>query len=193
LPHSRCNLQQLRKCRSDECLLPECEAAQTAEIETIIPIGNNLDAKQVVLVDDHKQLAPVVTSMEQNEFVFQRRLSLFERLLRLDYPYSLTEQYRATTDIMDFYARNIYDGNLTKAVDLGEHSASHLVRWWAEREYKIKDHEAIFIDVPNGVAEVEGVNKSMHNIIRGQSSSIRVHGRHPLTMVKLHLRDGRHR
>lgn len=90
---------------------------------------------------------------------------------------------------MDFYAKNIYDGNLTKAVDLGEHSTSHLVRWWAEREYKIKDHEAIFIDVPNGVAEVEGVNKSMHNIIRGQSSSIRVHGRHPLTMVKLHLRD----
>lgn len=140
------------------------EASRAAEIESLIPIGNNPSAKRVVLVGDHKQLAPVGPLYDENEFGLQRCLSLFERLLRLNYPSSvLTEQYRATTDIMDFYATYIYDGNLTKAADFCEHPTSQLVRRWAEREYKIKGHEAIFIDVPSGAQEAEGTSTSLHN------------------------------
>lgn len=140
------------------------EAAQAAEVDTIVPIGHNLTAKRIVLVGDHKQLAPTVLSKEFNEFSLQRARSTYERLRNCRYEsILLTEQFRATAIIARFYSENFYDGQLTTSPHFQGDGKTQLVRDWAKRRYGVDTSEAIFVDVPNGVQDRQEGGSSLEN------------------------------
>lgn len=76
-----------------------------------------LNGKKFVLVGDHKQLAPVVTSKQKPLFVTdfhdEARLSLFELLMGMTDGLMLSVQYRTHKGIMNFISNEFYNGKLT--------------------------------------------------------------------------------
>lgn len=102
------------------------EASQLTEPMALAPL---VAARRFVLVGDHRQLPPIVTSeralstfMEARDEAIAAPLrkaglagldrSLFERLARFLAPRMLTTQYRMHTSIMAFPAERYYDGRL---------------------------------------------------------------------------------
>ena len=75
---------------------------------TLIPLV--LGATQVVLVGDHKQLGPCVSSLAEDQGL---ATSLFERLLQSGLPsHMLNVQYRMHPDIASWPSKRYYDGKL---------------------------------------------------------------------------------
>ncbi|KAJ8601055.1 hypothetical protein CTAYLR_004483 [Chrysophaeum taylorii] len=90
------------------------EAAQALEASCWIPILKASDAGRVVLAGDHKQLAPVVRSGNENSVL---RTSLFERLVRTRVPrVMLDTQYRMRPAVCDWPSRAFYGGRLATAI-----------------------------------------------------------------------------
>ena len=74
-------------CNVKQCIVDEC--GMCMEPETLIPIVSS-EAKQVVLIGDHKQLQPIVKNKVAK--LLGLRTSMFERYSHL--AFMLKEQYR---------------------------------------------------------------------------------------------------
>jgi len=86
------------------------EAAQATELSTLVPIVNSR-AKQVVILGDHRQLPPLVTTAEGYER--GGALSLFQRLAENGLPLNLLQrQYRMHPLIAEFSSQSFYDGRI---------------------------------------------------------------------------------
>eukprot|EP00347_Sterkiella_histriomuscorum_P020669 403336923 len=80
------------------------EAAQATEVETLLPIIN---AKQVVLIGDHKQLGPVIDTKLNGPD------SLFKRLIEGGYPHiMLSSQYRMHPFLLQLPNRMFYNNKI---------------------------------------------------------------------------------
>ncbi|UKK01485.2 hypothetical protein MACK_002299 [Theileria orientalis] len=94
------------------------EAAQILEIESFIPICNNI--KRLVLCGDHLQLSPIIQNAPLQKYSNLSQ-SLFLRLIRLNYPYvQLNMQARSKGEILNVY-KNFYPN---KIYTLGEDELS---------------------------------------------------------------------
>ncbi len=144
------------------------EASQLTEPMALAPISS---ASRFVLVGDHRQLPPIVTS-EQALTAFLRPIdasdeqensnsslatalleaglggldqSLFERLAAFLTPRLLTTQYRMHRSIMRFPAHQFYDGRLIAHPSVAEH---HLdCRGEEIPETLSSQHPVVFVDV----------------------------------------------
>ncbi|XP_954844.1 uncharacterized protein TA05355 [Theileria annulata] len=78
------------------------EAAQILEIESFIPICNNI--KRLILCGDHLQLSPIIQNSSLLRYSNLNQ-SLFLRLIRLNYPYiQLNVQARSRPEILNIYS-----------------------------------------------------------------------------------------
>ena len=93
------------------------EATQATEPSSLVPVVRG--CRQLVLVGDHRQLPPTVTSERAEEGGLGR--SLFERLIDLGLPaHMLTTQYRMHPTIREFPGARFYDGRLDDGCDRSE-------------------------------------------------------------------------
>ncbi|KAH9599232.1 DNA2/NAM7 helicase [Trypanosoma melophagium] len=102
------------------------EATQGTEPETIIPLVSG--AEQVILIGDHCQLRPVVSSLAAEKAglhrsLFERFLSMGHRALRLDV------QYRMHPSLSSFPSSYFYEGTLQNGVTERERNASRVFPW----------------------------------------------------------------
>lgn len=85
------------------------EATQATEPSALVPIVKG--TRQLILVGDHRQLPPTVTSQRAEEGGLD--ISLFERLLSNGLPaHMLTTQYRMHPTIREFPSSRFYDNRL---------------------------------------------------------------------------------
>jgi regulator of nonsense transcripts 1 len=85
------------------------EATQATEPSALVPIVKG--TRQLILVGDHRQLPPTVTSQRAEEEGLD--ISLFERLLSNGLPaHMLTTQYRMHPTIREFPSSRFYDNRL---------------------------------------------------------------------------------
>lgn len=85
------------------------EATQATEPSALVPIVKG--ARQLILVGDHKQLPPTVTSQRAEEGGLD--IPLFERLLSNGLPaHMLTTQYRMHPTIREFPSSRFYENRL---------------------------------------------------------------------------------
>ncbi|KAJ1441749.1 AAA domain-containing protein, partial [Ochromonadaceae sp. CCMP2298] len=85
------------------------EATMMVQAETALVLRSSLQC--LVLAGDDKQLPAMVTSMQCKHLGFGE--SLFSRLLRLQYPYSLLEtQYRMHPHISAWPRGQFYEGRV---------------------------------------------------------------------------------
>ncbi|MFW5968686.1 MAG: IGHMBP2 family helicase [Persicimonas sp.] len=100
------------------------EATQATEPSCLVPIAR---ADRVVMAGDHRQLPPVVQSLEADEKGLS--LSLFERLAEREeerITSMLTTQYRMHERIMAFSNAQFYDGALEADASVREHTLADL-------------------------------------------------------------------
>ncbi len=89
------------------------EATQATELSTIIPLVKN--AKQVVLIGDHKQLPPTIISFNAEKEGLS--ISLFEKLINKGLkPIMLNTQYRMHPSISFFPSQNFYNSLLLNGI-----------------------------------------------------------------------------
>lgn len=89
------------------------EASQATETASLIPLVR--DCQQLVLIGDHKQLAPVVISMYAQ--TKGMKISLFERLLRQGItPILLNVQYRMHPTLAIFPSYHFYNNGLENGI-----------------------------------------------------------------------------
>ena len=107
------------------------EATQGVEPEILIPLCHG--CKQLVLVGDHMQLGPSVSSKQAEKAGYGR--SLVERLVELGLsPRRLTVQYRMHPAIAEFPSNYFYDGMLENGCSIADRSESRAVFPWPERD-----------------------------------------------------------
>lgn len=94
------------------------EAGRATLSELLVPC---IKAKKIVLVGDHKQLAPVIDDdvFEKIDDKNNAKTSFFERLFerlktadRENLKHTLTNNYRSERNICELYSNAFYDGNL---------------------------------------------------------------------------------
>ena len=89
------------------------EVSQTTEPESLVPLVHG--AERVVLVGDHKQLAPVIISLPVKKAGMER--SVFERLVRQgETPVLLDTQYRMHPAISYYPSETFYDGKIRDGI-----------------------------------------------------------------------------
>ena len=99
------------------------EATQGVEPEILIPLCHG--CQQLVLVGDHKQLGPSVSSPQALKAGYGR--SVVERLVELGMkPRILTVQYRMHPAIAEFPSNYFYDGMLQNGCSIADRSESRL-------------------------------------------------------------------
>jgi len=85
------------------------EATQATEPSALVPIVKG--ARQLILVGDHRQLPPTVTSLNAEKGGLD--IPLFERLLKNGIPaHMLTTQYRMHPSIREYPSARFYDNRL---------------------------------------------------------------------------------
>ncbi|KAH7136689.1 P-loop containing nucleoside triphosphate hydrolase protein [Dactylonectria estremocensis] len=82
------------------------EAAETREASITSALYPSLD--QVVLVGDHQQLVPHVDVHELERYPYRLNVSLFERLVRLNIPYSMLKVQRRMIPIIRSVVHTFY-------------------------------------------------------------------------------------
>mmetsp|Transcript_11638 Transcript_11638/g.31346 ORF Transcript_11638/g.31346 Transcript_11638/m.31346 type:complete len:1021 (-) Transcript_11638:846-3908(-) len=96
------------------------EATQATEPEALIPIVHG--CKQLVLVGDHCQLGPVITSKVAAKALLGH--SMFERMVQLGVrPQRLTIQYRMHPCLSEFPSNMFYEGSLQNGVTAADRTA----------------------------------------------------------------------
>ena len=89
------------------------EVSQSTEPEALVPVVHG--AERVVLVGDHKQLAPVIISLPVKKAGMER--SVFERLVRQgEAPVLLDTQYRMHPAISYYPSETFYDGKIRDGI-----------------------------------------------------------------------------
>lgn len=119
------------------------EAAQMTEPDAIRPILRGVKA---ILVGDHAQLQPIVTSVKAQEA--NLHISLFERLVKT-FPNRFTqlrEQYRMNDQILEFPNHHFYEGKLKSA---NEAIASQTLDNFKGDLIDNTPYQVISIDQPN--------------------------------------------
>jgi len=103
------------------------EAAQATELSALVPIINSR-AKQVVLLGDHCQLPPLVTTAEAHKR--GGALSLFQRLVENGLEAKLLQrQYRMHPLIAEFSSQTFYDGRIENGVSAEQRPAPKGFDW----------------------------------------------------------------
>lgn len=129
--------QNFREIVFDYAIIDEAGRATLSEL--LVPC---IKARKIILVGDHKQLAPVIDDdIAQNLQEYSKEevgTSLFERLYERfkeaqeEEPYlsnfyhRLTYNYRATRTICDIYSKTFYDGNLKTTEDIDKERQHNL-------------------------------------------------------------------
>ena len=130
------------------------EATQGVEPEILIPLCHG--CKQLVLVGDHMQLGPTVSSKQAEKAGYGR--SIVERLVELGLnPHRLTVQYRMHPAIAEFPSNYFYDGMLENGCSVSDRTESRAVFPWPERDIPM-----FFFDSHGGGSE-ERVGTSYMN------------------------------
>ena len=89
------------------------EVSQTCEPEALVPVVHG--AERLILVGDHKQLAPVIISLPVKKAGMER--SIFERLVHQgETPILLDTQYRMHPAISEYPSEVFYNGKLRNGV-----------------------------------------------------------------------------
>jgi len=110
---------RLAKMRFKSVLIDE--AAQAMEPEALIPIMHG--CKKLVLVGDHCQLGPVITSKVAAKAGLGQ--SLFERMVLLGIrPIRLTVQYRMHPCLSEFPSNTFYEGSLQNGVTAADRAGA---------------------------------------------------------------------
>ena len=103
------------------------EATQAVEPECLLPFLKG--AQSVVLVGDHMQLGPVVSSTEAASRGLKQ--SLFERMIKLGAkPIRLTIQYRMHPELSTFSSDSFYEGLLKNGVSTQDRSNNKIPIAW---------------------------------------------------------------
>jgi regulator of nonsense transcripts 1 len=155
--------QILRSFKPHLCLVDE--TSQFSEVECLAPFVTFYQSlSTIVLVGDHEQLKPTVTSMEMNEFGDQNALSLFQRLVvNGDVPRTMLRvQYRMHPSISRFPNDNFYGGKLFDHYSSQERGVGQMFEKWA-RKYRgcASGQRSIFVSVNDGqlLRETGGFSK----------------------------------
>lgn len=89
------------------------EVSQSSEPETLVPVVHG--SERLILVGDHKQLAPVIVSLPVKKAGMER--SIFERLVHQgETPILLDTQYRMHPAISEYPSETFYSGKLRNGV-----------------------------------------------------------------------------
>eukprot|EP00927_Polykrikos_kofoidii_P023813 TRINITY_DN21802_c0_g1_i1.p1 TRINITY_DN21802_c0_g1~~TRINITY_DN21802_c0_g1_i1.p1 ORF type:complete len:1095 (+),score=196.52 TRINITY_DN21802_c0_g1_i1:90-3374(+) len=127
------------------------EVAQATELSCIVPVILR-GGKQLVLVGDHCQLPPSVSSLEAKSRGLS--ISLFARLVAEGLkPNFLDTQFRMHPKIAEFSALVFYDGALHNGVDASLLPAPKGFPW------PVASAGVAFIDAKNGLEECDGQSK----------------------------------
>ncbi|KAJ6133047.1 hypothetical protein N7471_008262 [Penicillium samsonianum] len=134
------------------------EAAKNTEPE-MWPIFSNYHSSPILMVGDHYQLGPTVTSgSETNPFVYQLRLSLFKRLINGQNASIMLEvQHRMHPDISKLVNRNFYQGRLTDHESTSNETASFL-RNFNKNRFGVETN-LLFVDVCPSEVEISNYSK----------------------------------
>lgn len=115
---------RLKNRKFRQLLIDEC--TQAMEPECLIPIVKGV--KQLIVVGDHCQLGPVVTSKPVASAGLAR--SLFERLIILDCrPIRLKIQYRMHPALSEFPSNFFYEGALQNGISERERQTNSSFHW----------------------------------------------------------------
>lgn len=107
------------------------ESTQACEPECLIPIAHG--AKQLILVGDHQQLGPVISSRRASDAGLSQ--SLFERLILLGcIPLRLEVQYRMHPCLSEFSSDMFYEGSLQNGVSAADRMWPNSTFPWPIRE-----------------------------------------------------------
>ncbi|KGO37157.1 hypothetical protein PEXP_001820 [Penicillium expansum] len=130
------------------------EAAKFTEPE-MWPILAHYYPSPIIMVGDHHQLAPTVTSSsEKNPFAYQLRLSLFKRLIDRENALIMLEvQHRMHPDISNLVNRKFYDSKLTDHERTNNETASFL-RDFNKKRFGVETN-LLFIDVCPSEVEIQ--------------------------------------
>jgi regulator of nonsense transcripts 1 len=102
------------------------EATQSTELATLVPLVDT--CQRLVLVGDHRQLPPTILSYKAQLAGLAE--SLFERFIRLGYPFTMLEcQFRMHPTIAEFPAAQWYDGRLQNGVTAMDRIAPLALQW----------------------------------------------------------------
>ncbi|XP_052764074.1 helicase with zinc finger domain 2-like isoform X2 [Mya arenaria] len=143
------------------------EAGMCPEPQCLIPIIAT-NAKQVVLIGDHKQLRPIITCKEAGELGLSK--SLFERYAVTNRSEGveftmLDTQYRMNPAICDFPSQEFYDGELNTEAGAWSHKTFDAI--WPRDEYdQVLPHVLIHVEGEEKVLTVsteEGNEQSRSN------------------------------
>ncbi|CAI7606085.1 unnamed protein product [Penicillium glandicola] len=134
------------------------EAAKYTEPE-MWPILANYHSSHILMVGDHHQLGPTVTSTsETNPFCRQLRLSLFERLIEGPNPSTMLEvQHRMHPDISSLVSRKFYRSRLTDHPSTINETASFL-RNFNKQRFGMESN-LLFVDVYPSKVVIENCSK----------------------------------
>lgn len=90
------------------------EGSQLSVHSAMVPIAaNSRTIKGLVLVGDHKQLRPVLTEGNINEWGQNARMSLEELLMAKEYPFTMLKtSYRLHRELCSFPSKEFYDNRL---------------------------------------------------------------------------------
>ena len=130
------------------------EAGQATELSTIVPLTRG--CQQMVLVGDHYQLPPTVTSDDaKREGIC---VSLFERLARCGVKTELLDtQYRMHPAISGFASDCFYAGRIKDGITARDRPAPRGFRW------PHASFPVAFLDVPNGAEQEDAGSGSKCN------------------------------
>ena len=126
------------------------EASQATEIATCVPIA--CGCQQLVLVGDHHQLPPTITSdCAKSE---GQELSMFKRLVDAGVePLILDTQYRMHPGISQFPSDCFYGGRISDGIGPGTRPAPPGIEW------PRRDFPVVFIPAPYGSESTVGTSK----------------------------------
>lgn len=134
------------------------EAAKFTEPE-MWPILANYYPSPILMVGDHYQLGPTVTSSSQaNPFVYQLYFSLFKRLIDGENGSIMLEvQHRMHPDISKLVNRQFYHNKLTDHESTSNETASFL-RGFNKRRFGVETN-LLFLDISCSEVEIENHSK----------------------------------
>ncbi|XP_033739216.1 LOW QUALITY PROTEIN: helicase with zinc finger domain 2-like [Pecten maximus] len=143
-------LLEATKGRLYQCIIDE--SGMCTEPETMVPIIAT-EAKQVVLIGDHKQLQPIIMSRAAKELGLD--ISLFERYAkRKKHLTMLKQQYRMNPMICSFPSKQFYNEELST-------DQTYTSGWLVDRPLKLWKNNSPRDHIPIAFLHVEGTEATL--------------------------------